>query len=151
MSTPRQPLPQQPGDDAERAREAVTVRRVEFPALADAARDAPPLPTSVLSNVEVPVAAVLGSARLTVRDIITMRPGTLIQLDRMAGESVDLRINNVTVAGGEVIVIDDRYAVRINAIGRRGERRPPVDDVIDETPVNNEQSGEGTQDDAAEG
>jgi len=151
MSTPRQPVPQHPGDDSERRREAVTVRRVEFPALADAARDAPPLPTSVLSNVEVSVAAVLGAARMTVRDIINMRPGTVIPLDRMAGEAVDLRINNVTVAGGEVIVIDDRYAVRVNTIGRRGERRLPLDRVVDEAPANQEPSGEGTQDDASEG
>jgi flagellar motor switch protein FliN/FliY len=107
--------------------ESVTVRRVEFPALVDSPRDAPPLQPAVLGNVEVTVAAVLGAARLTVRDIINLRPGMVIGLDHHAGEPVDVRISNVTIAGGEVIVIDDRFAVRINSIGGRGERRegPP--------------------------
>jgi flagellar motor switch protein FliN/FliY len=123
MSTPRAPTPSHPGDDSGRASESVTVRRVEFPALADSPRDAPPLPPTILGNVEVTVAAVLGAALLNVRDVINLRTGMVIALDRMAGEPVDVRISNVTIAGGEVIVIDDRFAVRINTIGGRWERR----------------------------
>jgi flagellar motor switch protein FliN/FliY len=145
MSIPRAPVPQQPDDDADRARDSVSVRRVEFPSLADTARESPPLPTSVLANVEVSVAAVLGAAKITVREIIDLRPGSLIELDRMAGEPVDLRVNNVTVAGGEVIVIDDRYAVRINSFKGRGGENTSASEPPDRGP-----SGEGTQDDASD-
>ena len=123
MSTPRAPTPSFPGDEGGRPSESVTVRRVEFPALTDTPRDAPALSPTILADVEVTVAAVLGAARLSVRDVVNLRPGTVIGLDRMAGEPVDLRINNVAIAGGEVIVIDDRFAVRINTVGGRGERR----------------------------
>ncbi len=145
MSTPRAPVPEQPGDDADRSRDSVTVRRVEFPSLADTARDSPPLPTSMLSNVEVSVAAVLGAARISVREIISLRPGSLIELDRMAGEPVDLRVNNVTVAGGEVIVIDDRYAVRINSFGGRGDQHTDARQPSDQS-----STGEGSQDAASD-
>lgn len=148
MSTPRAPTPSYPGDDSGRASESVTVRRVEFPALADSPRDAPPLPPMILANVEVTVAAVLGAARLNVRDVINLRPGMVIGLDRMAGEPVDIRISNVTIAGGEVIVIDDRFAVRINAIGGRGERR---EHGSDGDGPRRDATVEGAADDAANG
>jgi flagellar motor switch protein FliN/FliY len=137
MSTPRAPAPSQAGDDGDRSSDAVTVRRVEFPALSDTARPAEPLPPDVLADVDVSVAAVLGAARMTVREILGMRPGTLIHLDSLAGQSVELRVNNVPVAGGEVIVVDDQYAVRLNTIGTNRHRSPdyrhePGKDALDE-------------------
>ena len=125
MSTPRAPTPSQSGDEGDRSSESVTVRRVEFPALSDTSRPAEPLSPDVLADVEVTVAAVLGAARMTVRDILGMRPGTLIPLDSLAGQSVEMRVNNVPVAGGEVIVVDDQYAVRLNNIGSRHHNRTP--------------------------
>lgn len=138
MSTPRAPAPSQPGDDGDRSSESVTVRRVEFPSLSDTTREAEPLPTAILGDVEVVVDAVLGASRLTVRDILAMRPGSLIGLDRIAGQSVEMRANNVPIAAGEVIVVDDQYAVRITSIGNRREqqssRQPdqPGEDLQDE-------------------
>lgn len=136
MSTPRAPSPSHPGDEGDRSSDSVTVRRVEFPTLSDTARPSEPLPTTVLGGVDVSVAAVLGAARLTVREILAMRPGSIIRLDRLAAQSVDLRVNNVTVAGGEIIVVDDQYAVRLTSIGSDRERQ------LDRR----EQSGEDAQD-----
>lgn len=124
MSTPRAPAPSQPGEDGDRSSDAVTVRRVEFPVLSDTARDDAPLPPDILGDVEVTVSAVLGAARMTVLDVLSLRPGSIIRLDSLAGQSVDMRVNNVTIAGGEVIVIDDQYAVRVNNI--RSHRRSPI-------------------------
>ena len=61
-----------------------------------------------------------------------------IGLDRIAGQSVEMRANNVPIAAGEVIVVDDQYAVRITSIGNRREQQSsgqpdqPGEDLQDE-------------------
>lgn len=137
MSTPRAPAPSQPDEDGGRSSDSVTVRRVEFPVLSDTARPADPLHPDVLADVDVTVAAVLGAAKLTVRDILAMRPGSIIHLDNLAGQSVEMRVNNVPVAGGEVIVVDDQYAVRLTNIRTSRHRSPdhrqePEEETSDE-------------------
>ena len=47
------------------------------------------------------------------KDILSYKPGTIIELDTLAGEAVEIRANGATVAHGEVVVLEEKYGVRI--------------------------------------
>jgi len=66
-----------------------------------------------LQDITLPVRLDPGSKRITVRELLELEPGKIVKLERLAGESVDLIINNKTMAKGEVAVTDENFAVRI--------------------------------------
>jgi flagellar motor switch protein FliN/FliY len=75
----------------------------------------------LLGDVEMAVTAVLGRTRLSVRHLLGLTVGHVVELDRTADSAVDLLVNGTLVARGEVVVIDDEFGVRITEIaGRRG-------------------------------
>ncbi len=75
----------------------------------------------LLGDVEMSVTAVLGRTRLSVRHLLGLAVGHVVELDRTADSAVDLLVNGTLVARGEVVVIDDEFGVRITEIvGRRG-------------------------------
>jgi flagellar motor switch protein FliN/FliY len=62
------------------------------------------------------VTAELGRTRMTVRDLLALTPGSVVELDRLAGSPVDVLVNGTLVARGEVVVIDEEFGVRISEI-----------------------------------
>lgn len=79
----------------------------------------------LLHDVEMGVTAELGRTRLTVRNLLALVPGSVVELDRAAGTQVDLLVNGTLIARGEVVVIDDEFGVRISEVvgGVNGEGR----------------------------
>ena len=94
---------------------------VDLPSFAPAA-PAPPLPADGPSglgrvrDIPLEVTVELGRTRLLIRDIMDLAAGSIIELDKIAGEPVDLLANGILVARGEVIVIDDNFGVRVTEI-----------------------------------
>ena len=74
----------------------------------------------MLLDVKVPISVQLGQTRMSVRELLALKKKSLVQLDRMAGESVDFFINKKLLAKGEITVVDDRLAIRIGQL--YGER-----------------------------
>ena len=70
----------------------------------------------LLMDVEMDVTAELGRARMTVRALLDLEPGSIVELDRMAGSPVDLLVNGRLIARGEVVVIDEEFALRVTEI-----------------------------------
>jgi flagellar motor switch protein FliN/FliY len=70
----------------------------------------------LLSDVEMAVTAELGRTRMSVRDLLSLTPGAVVELDRTAGSPVDLLVNGTLIARGEVVVIDEEFGVRITEI-----------------------------------
>jgi flagellar motor switch protein FliN/FliY len=70
----------------------------------------------MLADVEMGVTAELGRTRMTVRDLLALTPGSVVELDRLAGSPVDVLVNGTLVARGEVVVIDEEFGVRISEI-----------------------------------
>jgi flagellar motor switch protein FliN/FliY len=62
------------------------------------------------------VTAELGRHRMTVRDLMSLQPGSVIELDRAAGSPVDVLVNGALLAHGEVVVIDEEFGVRVSEI-----------------------------------
>lgn len=70
----------------------------------------------LLGNIEMEVTAELGRARMPVRQLLSLTPGTLVELDKTAGSPVDLLVNGTLIARGEVVVIDEEFGIRISEI-----------------------------------
>jgi flagellar motor switch protein FliN len=69
-----------------------------------------------LKRVRLSLSADLGTTTMLVRDVLELRRGSVIQLDKLAGEMTDLYVNNLHLARGEVVVIGDMLHVRIGEI-----------------------------------
>jgi flagellar motor switch protein FliN/FliY len=70
----------------------------------------------LLHDVEMGVTAELGRRRMSVRDLLSLTPGAVIELDRAAGSPVDVLVNGTLIARGEVVVIDEEFGIRISEI-----------------------------------
>ena len=67
-------------------------------------------------DVPVRVSAILGRARLNVRDLLQLGPGTVLELDRKVGEAIDIYVNDRLVARGEVVLVEDKLGVTMTEI-----------------------------------
>jgi flagellar motor switch protein FliN len=70
----------------------------------------------LLHDVELEVTAELGRTRMSVRELLALAPGAVIELDRAAGGPVDLLVNDRVIARGEVVVIDESFGIRVTEI-----------------------------------
>ncbi len=76
----------------------------------------------LLRDVELNVKIELGRSRMLVEDVLRLGEGSVVELDKLAGDPVDVFVNNRLVARGEVLVLNDNFCVRINEIvARNGE------------------------------
>ena len=69
-----------------------------------------------ISNVEMALTVEIGRTRMSVRDVLGLEPGAVIELDRSAGAPADVLLNGRLIARGEIVVVDQDYAVRITQI-----------------------------------
>jgi flagellar motor switch protein FliN len=77
----------------------------------------------LVHDVPLSISAVLGQTELSLRDVVSMTAGSVFELDKLSSEPVDLFVNNILIARGEVVVVDDKFAVKIS------ELNPVVDKV----------------------
>jgi len=70
----------------------------------------------VLYDVELTLTTEIGRTRMPLRDVLGLTPGTVLELDRAAGSPADVMVNGRLVARGDVVVVDEDYAVRITEI-----------------------------------
>ncbi|MEV8507329.1 flagellar motor switch protein FliN [Actinoplanes sp. NPDC051475] len=89
------------------------------------ASDAAPLRggLDMLHDVEMEVSAELGRTRMSVRELLSLIPGAIVELDRAAGSPADLLVNGRLIARGEVVVIDENFGIRITEIVTPGSER----------------------------
>ncbi len=92
--------------------------------ITDGADDAKSLQidVDVVQNVPVTISVEVGRAVLKIRDLIRLAQGSVVELDRMAGEPLDLLVNNTVVAQGEVVLVNDRYGIRLTRVVPASER-----------------------------
>lgn len=79
-----------------------------------------------LLDVPIEVTIELGQTELSIRRILEIGPGSIIELDRMAGEPVDLVVNDKIIARGEVVVIEENFGIRITHLVTPEERARPI-------------------------
>ena len=89
--------------------DAATVPPAGFPDAADASLDR-------LSAVPVELSCEIGRTHMTIGEALALAPGSIVGLNRLAGEPVDLLVNGKPIARGEVVVIDEEFGLRITEI-----------------------------------
>lgn len=76
----------------------------------------------LLLDVPLEVTVQLGRTRMTINELLGLGPGSVVELDKVAGEPLDIIINDRLVARGEAVVVNDKFGVRITDIVSRSER-----------------------------
>lgn len=76
----------------------------------------------LLLDIELPITIELGQTEMSLKRILDLGPGSIVELDRMFGEPVDLMINGKVVAKGEVVVVDENFGIRIVSLVSPEER-----------------------------
>ena len=79
-------------------------------------RRAAPRSHDCLGEVKLQGTVELGAARLTIRRLLTLAPGSILELDKLQGEALEVRANGNLIARGEAVIVNDRYAVRITEV-----------------------------------
>lgn len=99
------------------AREDVEVHPVRFPPLSEPAHlSSERRALDLIMDVTMRVTVELGRASLTVEDVLGLGPGSVVELNKLAGEPVDVMVNDQLIARGEVVVVDENFGVRVTEI-----------------------------------
>jgi len=76
----------------------------------------------VILDIPVKMTLEVGGTEIAIRDLLQLSQGSVLELDRIAGEPLDVRINGTLIAHGEVVVTNDRYGVRLTDVISPQER-----------------------------
>ena len=71
---------------------------------------------NMVLDVDVPISVQLGQTRMSIRELLSLKKNSLVQLNRMAGEPVDVFIKDKILAKGEITVVNDKLSVRIGQL-----------------------------------
>jgi flagellar motor switch protein FliN/FliY len=118
------------GDEAVRPAaphaEPAAVQAVEFMPLNGQSRGDQSHTMDLLMDVPLNVTVELGRTTMQIRDLLQVGPGSVVELEKLAGEPVDVLANSKLIARGEVVVIDENFGVRITQIVSQAERMASV-------------------------
>ncbi len=76
----------------------------------------------MLFDIPVGISAELGRSVIKIRDLLNLGPGSVLELERLAGESIDLMVNGVLIGKGDVVVVNENFGLRITEIVCTEER-----------------------------
>ena len=76
----------------------------------------------ILESIEVDISIEVGRTEMTIKDLLLLNEGSVIELDRLAGEPLDILVNGAIIAKGEVVMVGERYGVRFTDIVDPEER-----------------------------
>ena len=94
-------------------RTGVRVTPVEFGALDETPPEGPLGTMELLLDVRVRLSVQLGRAQLSIREVLGLGPGSVVELDKPANEPVDILVNDRLIAHGEVVVVDENFGIRV--------------------------------------
>jgi flagellar motor switch protein FliN/FliY len=112
----------QPREERQMGPEATDLPPLPKPDLPDLGAGSAPGDTRdlrLLADVQVELAVEIGRVKLPLRDLLSLAPGAVLELDRAADAPVDVLVNGCLVARGEVVVIDGEFGVRVTAVVER--------------------------------
>ena len=70
----------------------------------------------VLENIDVRLTVEVGNAEIKIRDLLRLNEGSIVELDRLAGDPLDILVNGTMIAQGEVVMVGERFGVRFSEI-----------------------------------
>ncbi len=96
--------------------------RVESTALRGAAAEGGEVNLDMILDVPVTLAMEVGRTRISIRNLLQLNQGSVVELDRAAGEPLDVFVNGTLVAHGEVVVINEKFGIRLTDVISPAER-----------------------------
>ncbi len=88
----------------------------------DEAAESSQINSEVLQNISVTLTVEVGRAQIKIRDLMRLTQGSVLELDHIAGEPLGLLVNNTIVAQGEVVLVNERYGIRLTRVAPASER-----------------------------
>lgn len=76
----------------------------------------------VILDIPVNISMVVGSTQINIRNLLQLNQGSVIELDRLAGEPLDVMVNNTLIAHGEVVVVNEKFGIRLTDVISAAER-----------------------------
>jgi|TARA_B110000238_G_scaffold26051_1_gene25333 flagellar motor switch protein FliN/FliY len=80
------------------------------------------LDSDLLRNIPVTITVQVGRTSLPIKSLMQLTQGSVVELDRLAGEALDLLVNNTLVAQGEIVLVNERYGIRLTQIVPKSAR-----------------------------
>lgn len=80
------------------------------------------LDSDLLKNIPVTISVEVGRTTLPIKSLLQLTQGSIVELDRLAGEALDLLVNNTLVAQGEIVLVNERYGIRLTQIVPKSAR-----------------------------
>jgi flagellar motor switch protein FliN/FliY len=108
VAAPRRAAPAQP--------DAQAVEYTRMPPTPMRAAQSGQANLDLVHDVPLQISAVLGKTVMPLREVVSLQSGSVFELDKLAAEPIDLYVNNILIARGEVVVVDDKYAVKISEL-----------------------------------
>ena len=76
----------------------------------------------VILDIPVQISMVVGNSQISIRNLLKLNQGSVIELDRMAGEPLDVLVNNTLIAHGEVVVVNEKFGIRLTDVASAADR-----------------------------
>ena len=76
----------------------------------------------LILDIPVTVSVEIGRTKINIRNLLQLTQGSIVELDRLAGEPLDIYVNQTLIAHGEVVVVNDKFGVRLTDVVNKSER-----------------------------
>ena len=108
--------------DASGTTGAASPQPAAFPSVQHTETGVAPKNIEFLLDIPMSVAVYVGSTKMAIRDLLQLAQGSVIELDKLAGEPMDVMVNNKLVARGEVVVVNEKFGIRLTDVVSAAER-----------------------------
>lgn len=104
------------------AQESVTAAPASFPPVTNTSVAEQPKNIDFILDIPMKVSIYVGSTKMAIRDLLQLTQGSVIELDKLAGEPMEVMVNNKLVAKGEVVVVNEKFGIRLTDVVSAAER-----------------------------
>jgi len=108
-----------PMEEAAPAAENVPLDKLQSTASSSSGED---INLDVILDIPVTISMEIGSTKINIRNLLQLNQGSVVELDRMAGEPLDVVVNGTLIAHGEVVVVNEKFGIRLTDIISPAER-----------------------------
>jgi len=102
--------------------EAQNIERAAFQNLQPSATPGGEANLDAVLDIPVTISMEIGRTKISIRNLLQLNQGSVVELDRLAGEPLDVLVNGTLIAHGEVVVVNDKYGIRLTDVVSAAER-----------------------------
>lgn len=98
------------------------VSMAKFESLSESAGNGPSVDLDMILDIPVTLAVEIGRTKINISNLLKLNQGSVVELDRLAGEPMDLLVNGTLIAHGEVVVVNEKFGIRLTDVLSAAER-----------------------------